>query len=61
MRFGVNCYGIKPSQSQHDASATAKGAPISPDALEFDKKVSAYKSESDSIGVLPWREGAWSS
>jgi len=61
MRFGVNCYGIKPNQSQHDASATAKGAPISPDALEFDKKVSAYKSESDSIGVLPWREGAWSS
>jgi hypothetical protein len=61
LRFGVNCYGIKPSQSQHDASKESMGAPISPSALEFDKKVSQYKSESDNIGIMPFREGAWSS
>ncbi len=61
LRFGVNCYGMKPPQSQHDASKESKGAPISPSALEFDKKVSQYKSESDNIGIMPFREGAWSS
>lgn len=60
LRFGVNCYGTKPTQSQHDASKEAKGAPISPAALDFDKKVSQYKSEADNIGIMPFREGAWS-
>lgn len=60
LRFGVNCYGIKPSQSQHDSAEESKGTPISPDALEFDKKVALYKSEADHIGILPFRDGAWS-
>ena len=59
LRFGVNCYGSKPKQSAHD-SAINKGAPISPDALDFDKKVSMYRSDADDIGILPFREGAWS-
>jgi hypothetical protein len=59
LRFGVNCYGTKPKQSAHD-SAINKGAPISPDALDFDKKVSMYRSDADDIGILPFREGAWS-
>lgn len=61
LRFGVNCYGIKPSQSKHDAAKESQGAPISPDALEFDKKVSQYKSDADNIGIMPFRDGAWSS
>ncbi len=61
LRFGVNCYGIKPSQSKHDAAKESQGAPISPAALEFDKKVSQYKSDADNIGIMPFREGAWSS
>jgi hypothetical protein len=59
LRFGVNCYGAKPQQSAHD-SAINKGVPISPDALDFDKKVAMYRSDADDIGVLPFREGAWS-
>ncbi len=59
LRFGVNCYGDKPKQSAHD-SAINKGAPISPDALDFDKKVAMYRSDADDIGILPFREGAWS-
>jgi hypothetical protein len=61
MRFGVNCYGMKPSQSKHDAADQSKGIPISPDALDFDKKVSQYKADADNIGILPFRTGAWSS
>ncbi len=61
MRFGVNCYGMKPSQSKHDAADQSKGIPISPDALDFDKKVAQYKADADNIGILPFRTGAWSS
>lgn len=59
MRFGVNCYGTKPPQSKHDQSVLAKGAPLSPGALEFDKKVNRFKSESDHIGILPFNTNKW--
>lgn len=59
MKFGVTCYGKKPSQSKHDEADASKGAPVSPDALAFDKKVSQFKSESDHIGILPFNTGKW--
>ncbi len=59
MRFGVNCYGTKPPQSQHDAAELSKGAPLSPDALAFDKKVNQYKSEADAIGINPFNSTRW--
>lgn len=59
LRFGVNCYGIKPNQSQHDAAKQTEGAPISPGALEFDKKVSQFKTEADNIGIMPFRKDVW--
>jgi hypothetical protein len=59
MRFGVNCYGKKPPQSRHDENQASKGAPISPDALAFDKKVAQYKSEADHIGILPFNSQRW--
>lgn len=63
LRFGVNCYGSKPSQSKHDEEAVAKrsGVPLTPSGIEFDKKVSKFRSESDHIGVLPFNEQKWSS
>jgi hypothetical protein len=60
LRYGVNCYGSKPSQSKHDATQVAKGTPLSPGALEFDKKVSMYRSQADNIGVLPFNNNKWS-
>ncbi len=59
MKFGVTCYGKKPPQSAHDAKEMNKNAPLSPDALAFDKKVNAYKSEAASIGVLPFNSDRW--
>lgn len=63
LRFGVNCYGSKPGQSKHDEEAVAKrtGVPLTPSGIEFDKKVSKFRGESDSIGVLPFNEEKWSS
>jgi hypothetical protein len=60
MRFGVNCYGAKPPKSKHDSEQISKGAPISPDALAFDKKVNQYKTEADTIGINPFNSHTWS-
>ena len=61
LRFGVNCYGPKPSQSDHDAIEQAKGAPLSPEALEVQKKVAKFRTEAASLGVLPFNTSKWSS
>ena len=59
LRFGVTCVGTKPAQSKHDQETVAKGAPVSPDAMAFDKKVSQFKSQADNIGILPFNKTAW--
>jgi hypothetical protein len=61
LRFGVNCYGPKPPQSANDQTELAKGAPLSPDALAFDKKVNEYKTNVASIGVSPFNSQKWGS
>ena len=61
MRFGVTCVGGKPPQNKHDEDVASKGIPLSPDALEFDKKVSKFKSEADHIGILPFNSNKWTS
>jgi hypothetical protein len=61
MRFGVTCVGNKPPQNKHDEAEVAKGAPLSPDALAFDKKVSQFKSQADHIGILPFNPTKWTS
>jgi hypothetical protein len=63
LRFGVNCYGPKPSQSTHDEATIAKrtGQPLTVGALEVEKKVNKFLSEADNIGVLPFSGNKWSS
>jgi hypothetical protein len=61
LRFGVNCYGPKPDQSDHDAAQMNKGAPLSPDALEMEKKVAHFRTEASSLGVMPFSGQKWSS
>jgi hypothetical protein len=62
LRFGVSCYGVKPSQKDHDATAVATGdaAPLSPGGLDFEKKVARYRGDANSIGILPFSKSAWS-
>ena len=61
MRFGVNCYGPKPDQSQHDATDVATGIPMSPEALEVNRMVAEFKTEAASLGIMPFNESKWSS
>ena len=59
LQFGVNCHGIKPSQSKHDASAIAAGAsaPLSPEAIALEKKVAAYRGKDTPI--MPFSSSKW--
>jgi hypothetical protein len=59
LRYGVNCYGVKPAQTGHEVGTFTQGAPMTPDAIEFDKKVAEFKSESDVIGILPFNASTW--
>jgi hypothetical protein len=61
LRFGVNCYGVKPAQSAHDAReiASADNRPITPAVIDYEKKVAKYKAESDEIGILPFNKDKW--
>jgi hypothetical protein len=60
LRFGVNCYGSKPSQSQHDEAKMNQGAPLSPGALELQKKINKFRTEAASVGVMPFSADKWS-
>lgn len=63
MRFGVNCYGPKPSQSSNDEKVLmANGTiPKTPAALKVDQMVQEYKAEMGEIGVLPFSGKTWTS
>ena len=63
LRFGVNCYGDKPVESEHDLKNLLQNRipPLTPDVIEQTKKELRYKSEQGQIGILPYRKGAWSS
>jgi hypothetical protein len=62
LRFGVNCYGVKPPESKNSAAHVMKndGQPQTPEVLAFDKKVLDYKAHSGEIVVNPFKQGAWS-
>lgn len=55
-RFGVNCYGPRPSESQLDSRIAFEAA----HETEFDRKVDNYKAELGSIAVGPWNTSQWS-
>lgn len=63
MRFGVNCYGKKPSQSAHDeAQLMEEGkVPRTPASLKVDQMVQDFKKEADSLFVKPFNNEKWMS
>ena len=60
-KYGVNCYGQKPSQSAHDQQELmSEGkAPRSPETLKVDKMVADFKDEADSLFVKPLNDQKW--
>jgi hypothetical protein len=63
MQFGVNCYGSRPEQKDHDATdvTSGAGAPLTVAGNEFEKKVAKYRGDANSIGILPFSKNSWSS
>ena len=62
IKFGVNCYGIKPSENEADNRAImAQNGDLTPQALAFDKKVLDYKSHMGQIPVNPFNPSNWAS
>jgi hypothetical protein len=61
LRFGVNCYGPKPSENEADTRFAMDKHYLTPDALAYDKKVQDYTEHKDEIPVNPFKRGAWSS
>ena len=58
MRFGVNCYGTKPSENEADArEIMAQNGDLTPQALQ----VLGYKSKMGQIPVNPFKPGTWTS
>jgi len=62
MRFGVNCYGVKPGENEADTRhIMANNGNLTPGALEYDRKVQNYKTKLNTIAVNPFQPGTWSS
>lgn len=61
LRFGVNCYGNKPSENETDNRHTmSKNHGLTPDAIAYDKKVAEYKAHLTEIPVNPFNSKSWS-
>jgi hypothetical protein len=62
LRFGVNCYGSKPSETNADERNQMKrNHNLTPETILYDKKVQDYKVKLDQIPINPFTSGTWSS
>lgn len=63
LRFGVNCYGVKPSQTANDQKMLEERGvlPRTTATLLMDQQAQEYKDRLASIGVLPFNMKEWSS
>lgn len=62
LRFGVNCFGAKPSEKDQDSlRSMMDNINLTPDAIALDKKILGYKSQLNQIPVNPFKPGTWSS
>jgi hypothetical protein len=55
-RFGVTCYGKRPAESALDERLQMEGQTDT----AYDREVTRFKSELDSIPVTPWNHDRWS-
>ena len=60
LRFGVNCYGRKPTKKASDELIESQVAlPASPEQIEFDKQVQKFREQMDANTILPFSKGRW--
>lgn len=63
MKFGVNCYGPKPSQSGHDEAQLMKNGrmPMTTSSLKTEQKVRQFEAQATQLGILPFNKSKWES
>jgi len=62
LRFGVNCFGAKPTETDADIrKRTSDSGSMTQDVIEYDKKVRDFKKERTQIPVAPFTKDSWSS
>ena len=59
LKFGVNCYGVKPSENEVDNRAIMSQNNVTPQTLEYDAKVLNFKAHKSEIPVNPFSSGVW--
>jgi len=61
LKFGVNCYGVKPAQSEHDEEVLMRQGqiPKSVPSLAVDRKVQEFKKQINNLGLLPFNDSKW--
>lgn len=64
LKFGVNCYGVKPEGSDNDLNRMKANRttpyPKSPEDKEMDKKVEQWKKDKDKLLVNSFNKTIWS-
>lgn len=59
MKFGVNCYGVKPAMTTKEI-LYMKSKAHKPDNKKFNDMVAKIKNEIDNIRINPFQENTWS-
>ena len=61
VRFGVNCYGVKPTMTQEEENLmnTIPPYPETAEDIAFQKRVDFWKTEIDNILVSPFNHSNW--
>ena len=60
LRFGVNCYGVKPPRNATDELLESSVAlPASPEEIEYEKRVQKFREQLSTTTVLPFHRGQW--
>ena len=60
LKFGVNCYGIKPKKSPSNSSSISQDTYKTPEQLEAEKKMMELESQKKDIQILPFNRHEWS-
>jgi hypothetical protein len=59
LRYGVTCYGKKPTNNLKNSADITRNTPTSPDALSYDKKVATFKQQASTMAILPNNSHSW--
>ena len=61
VRFGANCYGVRPKQTPLEAELMelTPQRPITQSELDFQKRVNHYKNQLPNLLVSPWNKKEW--